>query len=438
MSRLLERLALHRPELRAWTLYDWANSVFMTTVLASLFPIYFRTVAAAELPPATASARYALATSLAVTIVALISPVCGVLADYAGKKKAMLAAFLGLGVTATACMALITRGHWLLAAALFVLGNVGVSASIVFYNSLLPHVAAPEEVDRVSSAGFALGYLSGGLLLAFNLLMIQKHEAFGIPDKPMAMRLSFLTAAIWWALFSIPLFRRVPEPPRIAATPEEADRGPLAIAVRRLRRTLAQIRLYRDAGLVLLAFLLYNDGVNTVLRMAAIYGTEIGLGQTSLIAAILLVQFIGIPFAFLFGALAGRIGAKRAIFLALAVYVGIAVLGSRMKTNADLFLLATLVGMVQGGAQALGRSLFATMVPRHKSAEMFGFFGVFDKFGGVMGGALFALMITLTGSSRPAILALVVFFLAGAAVLSRVDVERGRRVAREAEAQAAP
>ena len=156
------------------------------------------------------------------------------------------------------------------------------------------------------------------------------------------------------------------------------------------------------------------------------------------VAAILLVQFIGIPFAFLFGALAGRIGAKRAIFLALAVYVGIAVLGSRMKTNADLFLLATLVGMVQGGAQALGRSLFATMVPRHKSAEMFGFFGVFDKFGGVMGGALFALMITLTGSSRPAILALVVFFLAGAAVLSRVDVERGRRVAREAEAQAAP
>jgi len=436
VARLLERLALHRPELRAWALYDWANSVFMTTVLASLFPIYFRSVAAAELPPATASARYAMATSLAVTIVALLSPVCGVLADYAGKKKAMLAAFLSLGVTATACMALITRGHWLLALVLYVLGNVGASASIVFYNSLLPHIAVPEEVDRVSSAGFALGYVSGGLLLAFNLLMIQKHAAFGIPDKPAAMRLSFLTAAIWWALFSIPLLRRVPEPPRIPATPGEAGRSALAIAFGRLRQSLAQIRLYRDASLVLLAFLLYNDGVNTVFRMAAIYGTEIGLDQTSLIAAILLVQFIGIPFAFLFGALAGRVGTKRAIYLALGVYMGIVVLGARMKTNADLFLLATLVGMVQGGAQALGRSLFATMVPRHKSAEMFGFFGVFDKFGGVMGGALFALMITLTGSSRPAILALVLFFVAGGAVLSRVDVERGRRVAREAEARA--
>lgn len=436
MSRLLERLALHRPELRAWALYDWANSVFMTTVLASLFPIYFRSVAAAQLPPATASGRYALATSLAVTIVALLSPVCGVLADYAGKKKVMLAGFLCLGVTATACMALITRGHWLLAFLLYVLANVGASASIVFYNSLLPHVAAPEEIDRVSSAGFALGYVSGGLLLAFNLLMIQKHEVFSIPDKPMAMRLSFLTAAVWWALFSIPLFRRVPEPPRIAATAEEAGRGPIGVAIGRLRQTLAEIRQHRDAGLVLLAFLLYNDGVNTVFRMAAIYGTEIGLEQTSLIEAILLVQFIGIPFAFLFGALAGRIGTKRAIFLALGMYMGIVVLGARMRTNGDLFLLATLVGMVQGGAQALGRSLFASMVPRHKSAEMFGFFGVFDKFGGVMGGALFALMITLTGSSRPAILALALFFAAGGAVLSRVDVERGRRVAREAEGQA--
>jgi UMF1 family MFS transporter len=436
MARLLERLALHRPELRAWALYDWANSVFMTTILASIFPIYFRTVAAADLPPAVASGRFALSTSLAVTIVALISPLCGALADYKGNKKTMLGAFLGLGVSATGAMVLIGRGQWPLAAALFVAANVGASASIVFYNSLLPHIAAPDEVDRLSTAGFALGYVSGGLLLGVNLLMIQKPALLGIPDAATATRISFLTVAVWWAVFSIPLFRRVPEPPTLEASAAERGRSIVGIAFGRLGATLRQMRHYRDAALVLLGFLLYNDGVNTVIRMAAIYGTEIGIAQTSLIAAILMVQFIGIPFAFLFGALAGRIGARRSIFLALSVYVVIAVLGYRMQTAADFFVVAALVGVVQGGAQALGRSLFASMVPRHKSAEMFGFFGVFDKFGGVLGSALFWLMITLTGSSRPAILALVLLFVAGGTILSLVDVERGRAAAREAEVAA--
>jgi UMF1 family MFS transporter len=433
MARLLERLALHRPELRAWALYDWANSVFMTTILASIFPIYFRTVAAADLPPAVASARFGLSTSLAVSIVAVLSPILGALADHAGRKKTMLGVFLTLGVTATAAMVLIQRGDWVLAAVLFILGNVGASASIVFYNSLLPHIATPAEVDRVSTAGFALGYVSGGLLLAVNLLMIQRPALFGIPDPATATRLCFLTVAVWWAVFSIPLFRRVPEPPRLAEQPGEAGPGTLVVVLRRLRSTLGEVRRFRDASLVLLAFLLYNDGVNTVIRMAAIYGTEIGISQTSLISAILLVQFIGVPFAFLFGALAGRIGAKRAIFLALGGYVVIVILAYRMTTAADFFVMAILVGVVQGGAQALGRSLFAGMVPRQRSAEMFGFFGVFDKFGGVMGSALFALMITLTGSSRPAALGLVVFFVAGGAVLSLVDVERGQRAARQAE-----
>jgi UMF1 family MFS transporter len=434
--RLLERLALHRPELRAWALYDWANSVFMTTVLATLFPIYFRTVAGADLAPRAASARFALATACAVTIVALLSPICGALADYAGNKKTMLALFLGLGVTATAAMFLIGRGEWILAAALFIAANVGASASIVFYNSLLPHVARPDEVNRLSTAGFALGYVSGGLLLALNFLMIQKHDVFGIPDSATATRLSFLTAAAWWAVFSIPLFLWVREPERLVASAAETGRSAVAIAVGRLQATLRHLGAYRDAALVLLAFLLYNDGINTIIRMAAIYGTDIGIAPTTLIAGILMVQFIGIPFAFLSGALADRIGAKRVIFLALAVYVAIACLGYRMKTDSDFLVLATLVGVVQGGAQALGRSLFASLVPRHKSAEMFGFFGVFDKFGGVLGSALFALTITLTGSGRFAILALSVLFVAGAAILSCVDVERGRRAAREAEALA--
>lgn len=401
----------------------------MTTGL-QLFPIFFKTVAGAELAPAVASARFALSTTIAVTLVALISPALGVLADHAGRKKAMLGIFMALGASATAAFCLIERGQWLLAAGLFVLANVGASASIVFNNSLLPHIAGADEVDRVSTAGFALGYVGGGLLLALNLLWISKPGLFGIPNDVAAMQLSFLSAGIWWAVFSLPVLRQVPEPP---AQPSSAAGSIAAIVVSRLSETIRQMRGHRDAVLLMLAFLVYNDAINTVIRMATLYGTEIGIGRGPLIAAVLMVQFVGVPFAFLFGMLADRLGAKRAIFLALAVYVVISILGYRMRTTADFFLLAFLVGTVMGGAQALGRSLFARMVPRHKSAEMFGFFGIFDKFGGVMGSALFWATLTLTGSGRPAILALIGFFAVGAALLALVDVGRGERAARAAE-----
>lgn len=436
MGRLLERLALNRPELRAWALYDWANSVYMTTVLSTLLPIYFSTVVGAGLGPGVASTRFALATTCAVSIVALISPICGALADYSGSRKKMLALFLLLGVISTTALFLVGQGDWALGSFLFIAGNVGASASIVFYNSLLPHVARPDEVNRLSTSGFALGYVSGGLLLALNFLMLQKHEAFGIPDAATAMRLSFLSAALWWALFSIPLFRWVKEPPRLVAIGTEKGRSAIAIAFGRLRTTLLHLADHRDASIMLLAYLLYNDGINTIIRMAAIYGTDLGIDRTTLIGGVLMIQFIGIPFTFLSGALADRIGVKPVIFLTLGAYTVIAYLGYRIETGFDFLTLAAIVGMVQGGAQALGRSLFASLVPRHKSAEMFGFFGVFDKFGGVMGSALFALTVSVTGSGRLAILALSVFFVAGAAVLSRVNVERGKQAAREAEVPA--
>ncbi len=435
MRSLLERLALHRPELRAWALYDWANSVYMTSVLATLLPLYFRTVAGGSLPQGTATARFAMATACAVTIVALISPFCGALADFAGTRKIMLARFLALGVTSTAALALVGPGDWVLCLLLFIAGNVGASASIVFYNSLLPHVARPDEVNRLSTAGFALGYLSGGLVLALNLLMIQRHEALGIPDSQTAMRLAFLMAALWWAIFSIPVLLRVGEPPRLEATALEQGRPLPRVVLGRLKTTLSGLRTHRDAGWMLLGYLLYNDGVNTIIRMAAIYATDIGISRTAMLLGILMVQFIGIPFAFLAGFLADRVGVKRVIFLTLFVYVIIAWLGYRMTEDTDFLILAGLVGLVQGGAQGLGRSLFASLVPRHKSAEMFGFFGVFDKFGGVIGSALFALTVSLTGSGRLAILALSVLFVAGAIVLSFVNVERGQAAARAAEAQ---
>ena len=432
---VLERLGLHRPELRAWAMYDWANSAFMTTVVTAVFPIYFASVAAADLDPATASFRFAVTTFVALSVVAVLAPVLGAVADFAGITKKMLGAFLALGVVATACMFFIERGDWLLAAVLFVVANIGATASFVFYDSLLPHIASPVEMDRVSTAGYGLGYLGGGLLLAVNLAWIQRPDLFGMGGSELASRLSFLSVAIWWLGFSIPLFRKVPEPiPVLEPAERVAGQGVIPAAFVRLGETLRELRVYKHAFLMLLAFLVYNDGIGTIIRMATTFGTEIGLEQGDLITAIMLVQFVGVPFAFLFGQIAVWIGVKRAIFLSLAVYVVISILSYRMTSATEFYVLALLVGMVQGGSQALSRSLFASMVPRHKSSEFFGFFGVFEKFAGIVGPGVFAVMILVTGSSRGAILSIIAFFVIGGGLLATVDVEEGRRVARNAEA----
>jgi MFS transporter, UMF1 family len=430
---LLERLGLHRRELRAWALYDVANSAFLTTIVGAVFPIYFQTVAAADLEPPAATARFAAAGVFAVAITGLLSPVLGAVADYAGIKKKLLAVFLAIGAVATACMYFIHRGDWPLAMLLFVVGNIGVSASFVFYDSLLPHVARADEMDRVSAAGYALGYVGGGSLLAVQLLWIQRPDLFGLAGAEQASRFAFLSVAVWWVGFSIPLFRRVPEPPRLLESDEEVGQNPFRVAFARLRETLGELRGYRDAFVMLLAFLVYNDGINTIIRMAAIYGAELGFPQGDLIAAILIVQFVGVPFAFMFGSLAGFIGVRRAIFIGLGVYSTISVLAYFMTTVTHFYLLALLVGMVQGGTQALSRSLFASMIPRHKSSEFFGFYGIFDRFGGIGGMTVFTLMVTLTGSSRNAIGSVALFFVLGAILLALVNVEEGRRVAREVE-----
>ena len=431
---ILERLGLHRPELRAWAMYDWANSAFMVTIVTAVFPIYFSSVAAADLEPATASFRFAVTTTVALTFVAVLAPVLGALADFAGIKKKMLGACVGLGVVATACMYFIQQGDWVLAALLFAFANIGVTSSLVFADSLLPHICRRGELDRVSTAGYALGYLGGGLLLVVNLAWIQAPEAFGLSGAALASRLSFVSVAVWWLGFSIPLFRKVPEPARTLEADEQAGESAIRASFVRLGETLRELRGYRQAFVMLLAFLVYNDGIGTIIRMATTFGTEIGLEQGDLITAVVLVQFVGVPFAFIFGQLAARIGAKHAIFLSLVVYTIISVLAYGMTTATEFYALALLVGMVQGGSQALSRSLFASMVPRHKSAEFFGFFGVFEKFAGIVGPGVFALMIALTGSSRGAILSLITFFVVGGLLLSRVDVEQGQAAARRAEA----
>jgi len=431
--KLLERLALHRPELRAWALYDWANSAMITVVVTAVFPIFFAQYAAVDLERAAVTARFSGATAISLAAIALLAPILGALADRARCKKALLAVFLALGAGSVAAMVLIERGEWLFAALLFALANVGASGSFVFYDSLLPHVARGDELDRLSTTGYALGYLGGGLVLAASLAWIERPEWFGLSGEgPLSTRLAFLAVALWWVGFSLPLFRRVREP---------AGVGPPSVSLPALaretmagaRRTLRDLLRLRQAALMLLAFLIYNDGISTIIRMATLYGERIGLGRGDLIAAVVMVQFAGIPFTLLFGGLAARAGAKRAVLWAVAVYVLIGLLALFMRQAWQFYLLAFLVAVVQGGAQALSRSLFASLIPRQRSAEFFGLFAVLDRFAGVAGPTLFMAAIAWGGSIRAGILPVIGLFVVGGLLLSRVDVDAGRAAARAAE-----
>jgi MFS transporter, UMF1 family len=441
-SSWLDRLGLGRPELRAWAMYDWAVSALQAVVMTAVFPIFFVKVAAAGLPESRGTQAWATANTIAAIIVALISPVLGAISDYAAAKKKMLAGSMLVGAAATAGMFFIKRGDLTLASTLFVIAIIGATASVVFYEALLPHIARSDEIDRVSSAGYAMGYIGGGLLLTINLAWIQAPGLFGLPsgeglsdqDASLPARLAFVSVAVWWIAFAVPLFRRVPEPPRTLEADESGRGRVLSTSFTRLGETVRQLIGFRQAFLMLLAFLIYNDGIQTIIKMATAYGTEIGIDEKALITAVLMVQFVGVPFAFLFGMLASRIGAKRSVFIGLLAYTVISVIGYFMKTATHFFILAAMVGMVQGGTQALSRSLFATLIPAHKSGEFFGFYSVFEKFSSIFGPLLFSLTIAVTGSSRNAILSVIAFFAIGALVLAFVDVDKGRQAARDAEA----
>ena len=422
---------LHKKIINSWCMYDWANSAFATTIMAAVLPTFYSTVAGKDLAGNQATVYWGYTTSIALLIVAVISPILGAIADYSGIKKRLLTGFAMLGIFFTALLYFVSTGDWLMASIFFIVGNIGFSGANVFYDSLLPHVARRDEIDQVSTKGYALGYLGGGLLLAVDLAMIMFPEVFGFRDAEIATRVSFVTVAIWWAVFSIPLLRQVKEPP--ASGDKASGVNPIAGGFRRLGNTFREMRRYRELMKFIVAFWLYNDGIGTIIKMATIYGAEIGIGTTDLIGALLLTQFIGIPFSFLFGRLARKLGTKRSIFLALAVYTLISIGGYFMAEAWHFWVLACMVGLVQGGSQALSRSLFGAMVPKSKTAEFFGFYSVSAKMAGIAGPFLFAVVGQLAGSSRLSIVSLVVFFIGGALLLSRVDEKEGIRVAQEQE-----
>jgi UMF1 family MFS transporter len=294
----------------------------------------------------------------------------------------------------------------------------------VFYNSLLPEVAGPGKIDQVSTKGYALGYLGGGILLGINVFMIEF-----MADKMLATRLSFVTVSIWWAVFTIPIIKNVREPK--VTQIKEPNINPFTAGFKRLGSTFKELRNYRQLFLFLIAFWIYNDGIGTIIKMATIYGAEIGIDQTTLIGALLMTQFVGIPFALAFGRLATYIGTKNSILLGLFVYTIISIGGYFMQTALHFWILAFLVGTVQGGTQALSRSLFGSMLPKSKTCEFYGFYGMSSKFAGIVGPLVFAVVTQLAGSSRLSIVSLIVFFILGAFLLNKVDEKDGIRIAQE-------
>ena len=427
----------YRRIINAWSMYDWANSAFATTIMAAMFPPFYRSVAiAAGAAENIATSRWAYTTSIALLLIAIIAPALGAIADHTGGKKRYVAFFAGLGILATAAFVFIGTDTWLLASVLFILGNIGFAGANIFYESLLPHIAKKNDIDQVSTRGYALGYLGGGILLVINVLWFMKPEWFFMPNQEFALRASFFSVAVWWALFSLPLFRRVPEPPVVRDRDVAAGIGPVRAGLGRLVTTFREIRRYKQLILFLVAFWIYNDGIGTIIKMAVAYGDEIGIGMTDMIIALIITQFVGIPFSFLFGTLAKRMGTKRSIMLALVVYVGICIGGFFMSTALHFYVLAFMVGLVMGGSQALSRSLYGAMVPKAKSAEFFGFFSTSSKFAGIAGPLLFGVVAQIAGQSRLSILALIVFFIIGGALLLFVDEEEGIRVAQAENAAA--
>ncbi len=436
----LAKFALDTREKRAWAMYDWANSGFWTVVITAVFPIYYKKVAA-DLASNVADRWYGLATALALLVIAVLAPGLGAFADLRPYKKTFLGCFALLGAVASSCLFFVFPGDWILALMLFGLANIGASGSVIFYDSLLPHVARRDEVDRLSTAGFALGYLGGGLLLALSLAFIQRPAWFALPSgeglseaaATLPVRLALLCVGVWWLVFSLPVLLQVKEPP--CASPKGGNpSGGKKRAITQLKETFHDLTTsYPQAFLFLVAFLIYNDGILTIIRMAGLIATNRGFSESVVIGTVLGIQFIAIPFAFLFGQLAHRFGAKRMIFTGLVIYCGITVLAFFMSKPTHFVALGALVGMVQGGTQALSRSLFAGMIPAYKSGEFFAFFSIGEKFAGILGPLLYTLLIWTTGSDQNAILSISIFFIIGGYLLKKVDIQQGKRVAEAAE-----
>ncbi|MFE2014219.1 MFS transporter [Streptomyces sp. NPDC059491] len=428
--------AERRREQRGWYFYDFACSVYSTSVLTVFLGPYLTSVARAAADaegfvhplgiPVRAGSLFAYAVSASIVVAVLVMPLVGAVADRTGRKKPLLAAAAYLGAAATAGMFFLAGDRYLLGAFLLIVANASLSVSMVLYNAYLPQIAEPDERDTVSSRGWAFGYTSGALVLVLNLVLYQGHDSFGLTEGE-AVRICLASAGVWWGAFTIVPLRRLRDRQLGAEGRGGAAEGGVGSGWRQLRATLKDMRRHPLTLSFLLAYLIYNDGVQTVISQASLFGSEeLGLDQTTLITAVLLVQVLAVAGALGMGRLARTYGAKRTILASLAVWTLILVAGYFLPADAPVFFffLAAAIGLVLGGSQALSRSLFSHLVPRGKEAEYFSAYEMSDRGLSWLGPLVFGLAYQLTGSYRDAIISLVIFFVVGFALLARVPVRR--------------
>lgn len=400
----------------SWAFYDWANSAFATVVLAGFFPLLFQDFWNAGIPAEVSNLRLGWANAAASLILVLSAPLLGALADAAGAHKRILFLFAVPGMAATAALTLVPEGAWLTASLLFVCASLGFLGANLLYDALLVQIAPPARWHSVSGLGFGLGYLGGGLLYLICVAAALRPELFGLADSTGAALGAFTLTAIWWAVFSLPLLLLVPEPGRQRQT---VGGSLWRDSIGQVWQTLRRLRHHRTIAVFLLAYWLYIDGVGTVIRMAVAYGRALGFERPDLILALLLVQFVGFPAAIAFGHLGERIGPRRGIYLGLAIYLLVCIWGTFIRSPWEFFTIAVLIGLVQGGVQALSRSFYARLIPAGRSGEFFGFYNLMGKFAALIGPPLFGLFGTWFGV-RYSMLALILLFVAGGLLLSRV------------------
>ena len=399
----------------SWALYDWANSAFATTVMAGFFPIFFKSYWASNLSDAESTFAIGSVNSLVGLLIAFSAPVLGALADAGDSKRKFLFSFAFLGIIATGYLFFIPESSWKLAVVFYGIGVIGFSGGNIFYDSLLVTVSKEKERNRVSALGFSLGYLGGGILFLLNVAMFLYPNWFGLENQIEAVVWSFLSVAVWWLIFSLPIYLNVKEPVQNAS--KKQINTVIADAFENLLNTARSIKKFKSAVIFLLAYFLYMDGVDTIIRMATSYGSDIGLSATSMIQALLLTQFIGFPATLVFGYYADRFGYKYSLSFAIIVYILVVLFSSQMDTAQEFYIVASVIGLVQGGVQAISRSFFSTLIPENKAAEFFGFYNFIGKSSVFLGPFMVSGIALITGSPSYGILSLLILFIPGLILL---------------------
>jgi UMF1 family MFS transporter len=429
-----------------WALYDWGNSAFATTVMAGFFPLFFKQYWSYGTDVNMSTAKLGIGNAMASLVVAALAPVLGAVADKGSAKKKFLVFFAYLGVLMTAALFLVQKGQWAFAIFLYAMGIVGFSGANIFYDALLPSVSNEKNVDFVSGFGFSMGYLGGGLLFLLNVLMAQMPERFGIPDAGTAVRYAFVTVALWWGLFTLFIIRWVPEKREERKSP--GWKQVFIQGFQQFTETFRKTRHLKTVFLFLLAYWFYIDGVDTIVRMAVDYGMSLGFAPEDLIVALLITQFVGFPAALGFGKLGQLWGVRKSIYLGIFTYMVITVWGTMMTSKEEFYVLAVVIGLVQGGLQALSRSYYSRLIPPNQAGEFYGLYNMLGKFAAILG----PLMIGLVGlvarrmlmppsptppqieqvgqlAARWGLGSIVLLFLVGGILLFFVDEKKGKEQA---------